>query len=125
MRFVIRLDGNDPSAFVADFSKFIQDLLDKKAKGLLLNQKKTQVMYGNRDSPNVPVADAMQAVNNNVSGPLDVETARHALEMLDGLLAVSNSRRARLVPQEPLRTTCCVKSFRLNPMFVTTLWSGS
>jgi hypothetical protein len=40
----------------------------------------------------------MQSVNNNVSGPLDVETARHALEMLDGLLAVSNSRKSQPAP---------------------------
>ena len=31
-------------------------------------------------------------------GPLDVETARHALEMLDGLLAVSNSRQNQIAP---------------------------
>lgn len=40
----------------------------------------------------------MQAVSRSVSGPLDIETARHALEMLDGLLAVSNSRQSQIAP---------------------------
>ena len=55
-------------------------------------------MYGNSHSPNVPVAEAMQAVNKSVSGPLDIETARHALDMLDGLLAVSKSRQTQVNP---------------------------
>lgn len=98
MHFVIKLAPNDLDSFRTEFPAFIQQLLDKTAPGLLLNKKKTQVMYGDTHSPNVQVADAMQAVTNSVSGPLDVETARHALEMLDGLLAVSNSRRAQPEP---------------------------
>ena len=64
-------------------------------------------MYGNTHSPNVPVADAMQAVNNSVSGPLDVETARHALEMLDGLLAISNGRQSQIAPTGTGRDLTC------------------
>lgn len=98
MRFVVDLEQHDLASFESDFKEFLRSLLEAKAPGLLLNEKKTQVMYGNSHSPNVPVAEAMQAVNNSVSGPLDVETARHALEMLDGLLAVSNSRQSQAVP---------------------------
>lgn len=98
MRFVIDLEDHDLPSFESEFKTFLKGLLEAKAPGLLLNEKKTQVMYGNSHSPNVPVAEAMQSVNNAVSGPLDVETARHALEMLDGLLAVSNSRQNQAVP---------------------------
>ncbi len=98
MRFVVDLEKHDLSTFESEFKLFLQTLLDSKAPGLKLNEKKTQVMYGNSHSPNVPVAEAMQSVNTAVSGPLDVETARHALEMLDGLLAVSNSRQTQTVP---------------------------
>lgn len=93
MRFVVQFDENAPEDFRKEFEELLQRLLNRLAPGLLLNQKKTQVMFGDSHSSNVPVAEAMQSVNNNVSGPLDVETARHALEMLDGLLAVSNSRK--------------------------------
>lgn len=98
MRFVIELDDNDIAAFEAQITSFLQTSLDSKAPGLKLNPSKTQVMYGDSHAPNVAVADAMQAVNESVSGPLDVETAKHALEMLDGLLAVSNSRQSQVVP---------------------------
>jgi hypothetical protein len=98
MRFVVDLAEQDLAAFEIEFKAFLTELLGKKAPGLQLNEKKTQVMYGNSHSPNVPVAEAMQAVNNSVSGPLDVETARHALEMLEGLLAVSNSRQSQSTP---------------------------
>lgn len=98
MRFVIDLAEQDLVTFEIEFKTFLKDLLGTKAPGLQLNEKKTQVMYGNSHSPNVPVAEAMQAVNNSVSGPLDVETARHALEMLEGLLAVSNSRQSQSTP---------------------------
>ncbi|MHC2069761.1 RNA-directed DNA polymerase [Bremerella sp. T1] len=93
MRFVIQFDEEPPANFESEFEAMMARQLNKRAPGLVLNKKKTQVMYGDSHSSNVPVADAMQAVNTNVSGPLDVETARHALEMLDGLLAVSNSRK--------------------------------
>ena len=98
MRFVVDLEDHDLDSFESDFKAFLKGLLEAKAPGLLLNEKKTQVMYGNSHSPNVPVAEAMQAVNNSVSGPLDVETAKHALEMLDGLLAVSSSRQRQVAP---------------------------
>jgi hypothetical protein len=98
MRFVVALGDDESDGFRSEFPAYIQQLLDKTAPGLLLNKQKTQVMFGNDHSSNVPVADAMQAVTENVSGPLDVETARHALEMLDGLLAVSNSRRGQSEP---------------------------
>lgn len=98
MRFVVKFDRDTPVNFRNEFEEMLQHLLDRLAPGLLLNQKKTQVMLGDSHSSNVPVAEAMQSVNNNVSGPLDVETARHALEMLDGLLAVSNSRRSQPAP---------------------------
>ena len=98
MRFVVDLEDHDLDSFESDFKAFLKGLLKAKAPGLLLNEKKTQVMYGSSHSPNVPVAEAMQAVNNSVSGPLDVETAKHALDMLDGLLAVSNSRQSQIAP---------------------------
>ena len=98
MRFVVDLEKHDLASFESDFKTFVRALLASKAPGLLLNEAKTQVMYGNSHSPNVPVAEAMHAVNNSVSGPLDVETARHALEMLDGLLAVSSSRQSQAMP---------------------------
>ena len=98
MRFVVDLEAHDLVAFDSEFKEFLRAKLIEKAPGLLLNERKTQVMYGNTRSPNVPVAEAMQAVNRSVSGPLDIETARHALEMLDGLLAVSNSRQNQIAP---------------------------
>jgi len=98
MRFVVDLANADVSSFEEEFTSFLQASLDLKAPGLKLNPTKTQVMYGDSHAPNVAVADAMQAVNESVSGPLDVETAKHALEMLDGLLAVSNSRHTQSTP---------------------------
>jgi hypothetical protein len=98
MRFVVNLENHDLATFDAEFKTFLRTLIGEKAPGLLLNEHKTQVMYGNTHAPTVPVAEAMQAVNKNVSGPLDIETARHALEMLDGLLAVSNSRKSQITP---------------------------
>ncbi|TWT64383.1 reverse transcriptase domain-containing protein [Rubinisphaera italica] len=99
MRFVVQFDKETPDDFRDEFEAMLQRLLDRFAEGLKLNQKKTVVMLGDSHSSNVPVAEAMQSVNNNVSGPLDVETARHALEMLDGLLAVSNSRKSQPAPE--------------------------
>ena len=99
MRFVIRFDDETPDDFRNEFEAMVERQLKKHAPGLLLNKKKTQIMYGDSHSSNVPVAEAMQSVNTNVSGPLDVETARHALEMLDGLLAVSNSRKNQPTPE--------------------------
>ncbi|GAB5407429.1 MAG: RNA-directed DNA polymerase [Aureliella sp.] len=99
MRFVIQFDEQAPDDFTVEFEAMLERRLDQHAIGLKLNRKKTVVIHGDSHSSNVPVADAMQLVNNNVSGPLDVETARHALEMLDGLLAVSNSRKAQPAPE--------------------------
>jgi hypothetical protein len=98
MRFVVDLEEDDLPTFESDFNAFLKATLRAKAPGLVLNEQKTEVMYGNSHSPNVPVAEAMQAVNKSVSGPLDIETARHALELLDGLLAVSNSRLTQITP---------------------------
>ncbi|QDT48911.1 Reverse transcriptase (RNA-dependent DNA polymerase) [Symmachiella dynata] len=99
MRFVVCFDDDAPEKFRDEFEAMVERQLSRHAPGLLLNKEKTQIMYGDSHSSNVPVAEAMQSVNTNVSGPLDVETARHALEMLDGLLAVSNSRKNQPTPE--------------------------
>lgn len=99
MRFVIQFDDETPEDFRTQFETTLSRQLKRHAPNLILNEKKTQIMYGDSHASNVPVAEAMQAVNTNVSGPLDVETARHALEMLDGLLAVSNSRKSQPTPE--------------------------
>jgi len=112
MRFVVALPGN-ATLFEEQFVSFLEGALNTEAPGLKLNRSKTQVKYGDRHTANVQVADAMHAVNESVSGPLDVETAKHALEMLDGLLAVSSSRQVQATPtgtgqDEMLRRRCLI-----------------
>jgi hypothetical protein len=44
MRFVVQFDGDAPDDFRKEFEEMLQRLLNRLAPGLLLNQKKTQVM---------------------------------------------------------------------------------
>ncbi|MBC8356888.1 MAG: hypothetical protein H8E66_33370, partial [Planctomycetes bacterium] len=115
MRFVIQLGSTSPQKFQAEFEAFLVSLLDTHAPGLKLNADKTVVKYSHSHPSHAPLADAMQAVQTEISGPMDVETARQALEMLDGLLATSGQRRQRLEPKGTGQDEALMRTFSVEP----------
>lgn len=115
MRFVVRLRSKSTKTFKSDFESFLVSLLDKHAPGLKLNSDKTVIKYSHSHPSHAPLADAMQAVQAEISGPMDVETARQALEMLDGLLASSGQRRQSFMPKDTGQDDELTKMFSVEP----------
>lgn len=97
MRFLLEVpEGLETEELKSEFNEYLTRRLAKTAPGLSANPDKTQIKRGDAEAASTPIADTMRAVVTQISGPLDVATARQALEELDGLLATSTRRREEL-----------------------------
>ncbi len=115
MRFVIKFTGKRAKGFRKQIVEVINSFLKQHAPELDLNHDKTSVTYGGSHESSLPVADAMRSVTRSVSGPLDTDTAIHALEVLDGLLAVSNAKTMKLDPTETGADKEIRRAFAVDP----------
>jgi hypothetical protein len=115
MRIVVRFTGTRAKDFHKQIVEVINNCLKQHAPELDLNPDKTSVTYGGSHEASLPVADAMQSVTRSVSGPLDTDTAIHALEVLDGLLAVSKAKTLKLEPTETGADKEIRRAFAVDP----------
>lgn len=115
MRFVVKFTGRRAKGFRDQIVEMINDCLEQHAPELDLNPDKTSVTFGGSHESSLPVADAMQSVTRSVSGPLDTDTAIHALEVLDGLLAVSKAKTTKLEPTETGADKEIRRAFAVDP----------
>jgi Reverse transcriptase (RNA-dependent DNA polymerase) len=117
MRLVIDLEGcqtEERETIGEAVSQLLQENLDRFAPNQLINPKKTEVIYGDSQESFISVADSMRMIQKNVSGPLDIVTARNTLEMIEGLLAtkpetVADFSDSPTSPDETLRSIFNVK----------------
>lgn len=97
MRFVLEVPEElDTEQLKSEFNEYLEHKLQQTAPGLAANPDKTDIKRGNAEAASTPLANTMRAVVTQISGPLDVASARQALEELDGLLAASTRRREKL-----------------------------
>jgi hypothetical protein len=116
MRFVLRVPDALPATQIKqEIEAYLENTLAQAAPGLAINPDKTQVVLGDSQSSHTPIADAMQTISTRVSGPLDVTTAKQALELLDGLLALSGQRRKGLVPKDTGQDEALARLFATEP----------
>lgn len=117
MRLVIDVEGlrtEERETVSQSVSQLLQEHLDRYAPNQLINPRKTEVIYGDRQESFISVADSMRMIQKNVSGPLDVVTARNTLEMIEGLLAtkpetVADFSDSPTSPDQTLRSIFNVK----------------
>lgn len=117
MRLVIDVEGCETEGretISHAVCQLLQEHLDRYAPNQLINTRKTEVIYGDRQESFISVADSMRLIQKNVSGPLDVVTARNTLEMIEGLMAtkpetVADFSDSPTSPDDTLRSIFNVK----------------
>lgn len=116
MRFVLKVPDKLPSAQIKDeIEAYVKNALFQTAPNLAINPDKTKVVLGDGQSSRTPVAGAMHTIGTHVSGPLDIATAKQALELLDGLLALSGQRRKELTPKGTGQDEALTRLFSAEP----------
>jgi hypothetical protein len=88
MRLVIDLNGyQDRALFQRAVIELVENTLRQHAPGQYVNTDKIEFVFGETPAKLEFVSDRIRVVQTNISGPLDVPTARDTLGMLDALLA--------------------------------------
>ena len=78
IRIVISLSEplrNNIETFGDAFSEWIQRIIDKKAKGQKINNKKTKFVEYNTNSPRTYIEEQLENIKTLASGPMDAECA--------------------------------------------------
>ena len=95
MRFKVFVrDHVSQEQLKAEFTKLVAALLEKTAPGLTLNADKTEVSIADPLPAVVQVGQTMRAVQQAVSGPLDVAAAEQVLGLIDGLFPAAERAAA-------------------------------
>lgn len=98
MRLVVDLNGTqNQDAVRSEVITLVERLLRQHAPGQHLNAAKSEFVFGESPTTLEFVSDRLRIVQANISGPLDVPTARDTLGMLDALLTT----KADTAPEFP------------------------
>ncbi|MCD0458649.1 RNA-directed DNA polymerase [Roseiconus lacunae] len=101
MRFVVRLSDRIKSLsrpeqenfLRTEFTKLLEHSLSTHATGLLVKPEKTGVLLGVNAGGSKRFANAMQRINENTSGVMDVFLGGETLDLVEGLFYSTGSTR--------------------------------
>jgi hypothetical protein len=89
LRLVIELPSArklDSESLGQEVTSWLQSLADKAAPGMVLNPKKTKVLFGRHEASRIALfSDTMKAIQGRVSGTLDLAGGEETLTMIEGL----------------------------------------